>query len=162
MVDVIEPGVVEQEDPDVLLRQLESSRKGLSEEEAQARLQRFGANALEEERVSPLHKFLGYFWGPIPWMIEVAAVLSVIVQHWDDFAIIAVLLIFNAAVGFWQEFKRPTLWMRSNSSSPSRPVSSALGNGERSPPGNWCRATSSACAWATSFPPMRSCWKATT
>ena len=45
-----------------------------------------------------------YFWGPIPWMIEVAAILSAAVRHWSDFFIIVALLIFNAGVGFWQEY----------------------------------------------------------
>lgn len=48
---------------------------------------------------------MGYFWGPIPWMIEIAAVLSIIIQHYEDFAIILTLLIVNAVVGFWQEKK---------------------------------------------------------
>jgi len=52
-----------------------------------------------------LLKFLSFFWGPIPWMIEVAVVLSAVVRHWADFAIIVVMLLVNAAVGFWQEFK---------------------------------------------------------
>ena len=86
-------------------RQLESSDQGLSTAEAQQRLAQFGRNALEEKKVSPLTRFLGYFWGPIPWMIEVAAVLSALVRHWDDFTIILALLVFNAAIGFWQEFK---------------------------------------------------------
>jgi H+-transporting ATPase len=86
-----------------LFRKLESSAEGLSSEDARRRLERFGPNALEEERRSALLKFLGYFWGPIPWMIEVAAVLSAMVGHWADLTIIVVLLLFNAAVGFWQE-----------------------------------------------------------
>ncbi len=60
---------------------------------------------MEERKFNPLLKFLGYFWGPIPWMIEVAAVLSAVVRHWDDLTIILVLLLFNAMVGFWQEYK---------------------------------------------------------
>jgi H+-transporting ATPase len=79
--------------------------RGLSSTEAAARMQKFGPNTLQEKRVSPLVKFLGYFWGPIPWMIEVAAVLSALARNWDDFAIILALLVFNAAVGFWQEHK---------------------------------------------------------
>ncbi len=78
--------------------------KGLSSAEAARRLGRYGPNALEEKRISPLRRLLGYFWGPIPWMIEVAAVLSALVQHWPDFWIIVALLIFNAGVGFWQEY----------------------------------------------------------
>ena len=77
---------------------------GLSTEEAEQRLQQYGPNALETHEVSTLRRLLGYFWGPIPWMIEVAALLSALVQHWTDFAIIMTLLIFNAGVGFWQEF----------------------------------------------------------
>ncbi len=82
----------------------DATYQGLSSAEAAARLQRYGPNALEEKRVSPLRRLLGYFWGPIPWMIEVAAVLSAVVQHWPDFWIIVALLIFNAGVGFWQEY----------------------------------------------------------
>ena len=88
-----------------LLKILSSSRSGLSVDEARERLERFGPNALEEKKVSPILKFLSYFWGPIPWMIEIAAILSLVVQHWADFTIIVVLLLFNAVIGFWQEFK---------------------------------------------------------
>ncbi|MGD8629882.1 MAG: HAD-IC family P-type ATPase, partial [Gammaproteobacteria bacterium] len=84
---------------------IESSGKGLSTTEVKKRLGEFGRNTLEEKKVSPLTRFLGYFWGPIPWMIEVAAIRSGVVRHWDDFVIILVLLVFNAVVGFWQEFK---------------------------------------------------------
>lgn len=78
---------------------------GLTAAEAQSLLQRYGPNAIEEKQTSPVLKFLGYFWGPIPWMIEVAAVLSAVVRQWDDFVIILAMLVFNAGVGFWQEFK---------------------------------------------------------
>jgi H+-transporting ATPase len=88
---------------DDLLANLNTSRDGLSEEEAARRLASHGPNTIAEHRTSPLLEFLGYFWGPIPWMIEIAAVLSAIVQHWPDFGIILVMLVFNAAVGFWQE-----------------------------------------------------------
>ena len=44
-------------------------------------------------------KFLSYFWGPIPWMIEVAVILSGVVRHWLDFFIILFLLFSNAVVG---------------------------------------------------------------
>ena len=46
-----------------------------------------------------------FFWGPIPWMIEAAAALSAVLAHWDDLAIILAMLLINAGVGFWQEFK---------------------------------------------------------
>jgi H+-transporting ATPase len=95
----------EKMDVNELAQALSSSRKGLSSEEAKQRLEQFGPNVLEEKKQRPILKLLGYFWGPIPWMIEVAAILSIVVRHWDDFAIIMVLLIFNAAIGFWEERK---------------------------------------------------------
>jgi H+-transporting ATPase len=109
-------------------RRLESSDKGLSTTEAEKRLGEFGRNTLEEKKVSPLTRFLGYFWGPIPWMIEVAAILSGVVRHWDDFVIILVLLVFNAVVGFWQEFKAAN-------------ALEALKHQRRAMAGNRCRGT---------------------
>ena len=82
---------------------LETSQEGLGTSEAQKRLEQFGPNALEETKVNPFLKFMGYFWGPIPWMIEIAAILSAAVRHWPDFIIIMVLLLFNAVIGFWEE-----------------------------------------------------------
>ncbi len=82
-----------------------SADTGLSSQEAAQRLEQYGPNALQEKHVNPLLKFLSYFWGPIPWMIEIAAILSATVRHWSDFIIIVALLIFNALVGFWQEYK---------------------------------------------------------
>ncbi len=89
--------------PDELVKQLGTSMEGLSQQEAEQRLVKYGRNAIEEQKESTLLKFLTYFWGPIPWMIEVAAILSAIVSHWSDFTIIMILLVFNAIVGFWQE-----------------------------------------------------------
>jgi H+-transporting ATPase len=89
--------------PEALYEALDSSPQGLSDEEARRRLEHYGPNAIQEKRVSPLLKFLGYFWGPIPWMIEVAAILSIVVTHWPELIIISVLLVFNAVIGFWQE-----------------------------------------------------------
>ena len=90
---------------DKLEVQLVTSPQGLSQAEAQQRLEQYGYNELAEETVHPLLKFLSYFWGPIPWMIEAAAILSAIVQHWADMAIILALLIVNAVVGFWEEYQ---------------------------------------------------------
>ena len=84
---------------------LDVSGRGLSSAEAEARLKQYGTNELPQERVNPLIKFLSYFWGPIPWMIEVAAILSAVVHHWEDFFIILALLLMNAGVGFWEEFQ---------------------------------------------------------
>jgi H+-transporting ATPase len=89
--------------PEDLFAQLNSTSEGLSSSEAESRLSQYGPNVLEEEKDNPILKFLGYFWGPIPWMIEVAAILSAAVQRWPDLFIIVFLLVFNAVIGFWEE-----------------------------------------------------------
>jgi H+-transporting ATPase len=90
---------------DALLAQLGSRSDGLTQSEAAQRLVETGPNGLPEQHISTLMRLARYFWGPIPWMIEVAAVLSAVVRHWPDFIIIVLLLLFNAGVGFWQESK---------------------------------------------------------
>jgi H+-transporting ATPase len=82
---------------------LGSSSDGLSQAEAQKRLTLYGPNELVEKKTNPFLKFLTYFWGPIPWMIEAAVILSAVARHWPDFGIILVLLMANAVVGFWEE-----------------------------------------------------------
>ena len=84
-------------------KQLGSSPDGLTQAEAQKRLAQYGPNEIEEKKANPLLKLLSYFWGPIPWMIEVAVILSGVVRHWPDFFIILLLLLANAGVGFWEE-----------------------------------------------------------
>jgi H+-transporting ATPase len=88
-----------------LRSRLQAPATGLSQMEAKGRLAQYGFNELPEEKVNPILKFLSYFWGPIPWMIEVAAILSAVVHHWEDFGIILALLLMNAGVGFWEEFQ---------------------------------------------------------
>src|SRR5271170_1621018 len=84
-------------------KKLGSSPDGLSQAEATKRLTQYGPNEIAEKKTNALLKFLSYFWGPIPWMIEVAVVLSGIVRHWPDFFIILLLLVANATIGFWEE-----------------------------------------------------------
>ena len=86
-----------------LQAKLGSSPDGLTQAEAQKRLTQYGHNEIAEKKTNELLKFLAYFWGPIPWMIEVAVILSAIDRHWPDFGIILLLLLANAAVGFWEE-----------------------------------------------------------
>jgi H+-transporting ATPase len=86
-----------------LQAKLGSSADGLSQAEAQKRLSQYGPNEIEEKTINPFLKFLTYFWGPIPWMIEAAVILSAVARHWPDFAVILLLLLANAVVGFWEE-----------------------------------------------------------
>src|SRR3984885_565530 len=84
-------------------KKLGSSPDGLTQAEAQKWLTQYGPNELIEKKTNLFLKFLSYFWGPIPWMIEVAVILSGVVRHWPDFFIILLLLVANAVVGFWEE-----------------------------------------------------------
>ncbi len=82
-----------------------STPEGLTAAEAAARLEKFGPNAIEAKEESRWQKLLGYFWGPIPWMIEAAAILSLLRLDWGDFSVVTGLLIYNAVIGFWQDSK---------------------------------------------------------
>src|SRR5438128_9467168 len=76
---------------------------GVKPAELQERFNKYGPNALAEEKKSALSAFFAYFWGPIPWMIEAAALMALVVKDWGDCTIIASLLLFNALLGFWEE-----------------------------------------------------------
>jgi len=96
---------LEKAELDKVYTALESSAKGLTSDEAAERLKKYGRNELVDREASNLEKFLRFFWGPIAWMIEAAALLSLLMEHWADFSIIMVLLLYNAISGFWQERK---------------------------------------------------------
>ncbi|HDH10777.1 MAG TPA: plasma-membrane proton-efflux P-type ATPase [Nitrospirae bacterium] len=88
------------------LRALHTDKdKGLASGEAKKRLEQYGYNEIPEKEESTFHRIFRRFWGPIPGMIEVAALLSAIVRRWDDFIIIMILLFTNAFIDFWQESK---------------------------------------------------------
>jgi H+-transporting ATPase len=76
---------------------------GLTRDEARGRLEKFGPNAVPDTAVHPLQRALSKFWAPVPWMLEAAIVLEIALGKYVEGAIIAVLLAFNAALGFVQE-----------------------------------------------------------
>jgi len=76
---------------------------GLTSDEARLRLVKFGTNAMPDNALHPLHMAIEKFWAPVPWMLEAAIVLEVVLSKYVEAAIIAVLLVFNAALGFFQE-----------------------------------------------------------
>jgi H+-transporting ATPase len=84
---------------------LHATEVGLHQSDAIQRLEQYGDNEIPEVKENPYLKFLTYFWGPIPWMIEVAIILSALVRDWSNFGIILVLLFMNASVGFWEEYQ---------------------------------------------------------
>ena len=89
----------------VLRKLLVKADLGLSSGEAAQRLLKYGPNALVERHESWALKILGHFTGPIAYMIEAAALVSAILRHWQDFAIIMALLLFNVGLELWQDFK---------------------------------------------------------
>jgi H+-transporting ATPase len=88
------------------LKELQASReRGLSAGEAMKRLSEYGYNEIPEKEESLFHRIFRRFWGPIPGMIEAAALLSALVRKWEDFIIITILLFTNVFIDFWQESK---------------------------------------------------------
>ncbi len=81
------------------------AEQGLSASEARQRLDQYGYNEVEEKQEPLWHRIFRRFWGPIPWMIEIAAVLSAMVNKWEDFTIITIMLLVNAALDFLQEHR---------------------------------------------------------
>jgi H+-transporting ATPase len=88
-----------------LKQRLEYSPNGLSQAEVQKRLRQYGYNGIPEKKTNPFLKFLSYFWGPIPGMIIIAAILSAVLRHWPDLGVILALLVLNALVGFREEYQ---------------------------------------------------------
>jgi H+-transporting ATPase len=79
--------------------------QGLTDDEAKKRLEQFGPNAMPDTTVNPLRAALRKFWAPVPWMLEAAILLQVVLGDYVEAAIVAFLLIFNAGLGFFQEGK---------------------------------------------------------
>ncbi len=88
-----------------ILQNFSTSKSGLTSSQATNRLQKVGPNEIPEKKKNPYIEFLKNFWGPIPWMIELAVIMSVIDQQWEDFWIIFSLLMLNAVIRFWEEHK---------------------------------------------------------
>jgi H+-transporting ATPase len=76
---------------------------GLTSDEVRRRLEKFGPNAVPDTSLHPLRRALTKFWAPVPWMLEAAIVLEVVLGKYVEAAIIAVLLAFSAALRFFQE-----------------------------------------------------------
>jgi len=76
---------------------------GFTSDEARSRLEKSGPNAMPDTALHPLRRALAKFWAPVPWMLEAAIVLEIVLGKYVEAGIIAVLLAFNAALGFIQE-----------------------------------------------------------
>ncbi len=77
--------------------------EGLTTEEADRRLSTVGPNTMPDTSVRPLRNALEKLWAPVPWMLEAAIVLQLVLRDDAEAAIIAALLVFNVALGLFQE-----------------------------------------------------------
>ncbi len=85
---------------DEALRRLDAHAEGLTGAQARQRLAAFGPNAIEEAKRSPILEFLARYWGPMPWLLELAMGLSMALGHRLEAEMIFALLTVNACIGF--------------------------------------------------------------
>jgi H+-transporting ATPase len=79
------------------------SAKGLTSDEARGRLEKDGPNAMPDTSAHPLRNALNKFWAPVPWLLEASVVLEIALHKYYEAAVIAGLLVFNAALAYFQE-----------------------------------------------------------
>src|SRR6202161_3858697 len=79
------------------------TRHGLTGDEARRRLARLGSIAIADVAQHPVRRALGKLWAPVPWMLEAAILLQLFLGDYVEAGVVAVLLIANAAIGFFQE-----------------------------------------------------------
>ncbi|CAN8304910.1 unnamed protein product [Cochlearia groenlandica] len=89
---------------------LRTSPRGLLSEDAEERLNIFGANKLKEKKENKFLKFLGFMWNPLSWVMEAAALIAIALANsesfgpdWEDFVGIVCLLLINATISFLEE-----------------------------------------------------------
>jgi H+-transporting ATPase len=76
---------------------------GLTSEEAARRLAANGPNAIPEAKSNRLKMLAVKFWAPVPWLLELAVILELVLRDYLQALVFAVLLIFNAVLAFTQE-----------------------------------------------------------
>jgi H+-transporting ATPase len=77
--------------------------KGLTSDEARVRLEKDGPNAMPDTSAHPMRNALAKFWAPVPWLLEASIVLEIALHKYYEAAVIAALLVFNAALAYFQE-----------------------------------------------------------
>ncbi|CAF3927872.1 unnamed protein product [Rotaria sp. Silwood2] len=93
-----------------VLTMLNATREGLTDEEVNERLEKFGRNRLEHKEKSPIIQFLLFMWNPLSWVMEAAAIVAIAVSNggglppdWEDFLGIVLLLLANSIIGFIEQ-----------------------------------------------------------
>jgi len=85
-----------------VLRQLETDDNGLTSEAAGERLGQFGYNEIREAKRNPFLEFLKRYWDPMPWLLEISILLTLVLGHYLESVIIFALLTVNAVIGCLQ------------------------------------------------------------
>lgn len=78
---------------------LETTADGLSDSEVKVRLEKFGKNEIVEKKQNSLLEFILRYWGPMPWLLEIALALAFALNHYVEGIIIFILLTTNAIIG---------------------------------------------------------------
>ncbi len=90
---------------DDTIKKLSSGKNGLSEKEASARLEKYGYNEIIGERRNYYLLFVKKFYGSVQLLLWVIVIISLLLKHYDDFYIMLALLVFNALIGFFEEYR---------------------------------------------------------
>jgi len=85
------------------LSALDSSEKGLSGREAASRAEKLGYNEVAQKQESALAELFSHFWGPIPWLLEIATILCYLLGNTIDALVLAFLVLMNGSVAFYNE-----------------------------------------------------------
>ena len=120
-------------------------RAGLTSDEARRRLQAVGPNAMPDTTPRALRSALGKLWAPVPWMLEAAIVLQVLLGKNAEAAIIATLLVFNAALGWFQESRAQATLAALRSR-----LALSVSVRRDDTPARWSRRLPSRCSWISS------------
>ncbi|KAJ2230864.1 ATPase 2, plasma membrane-type, partial [Coemansia sp. RSA 475] len=97
-------------DNKLVFQLLQCGPEGLTQSEAEARIEKFGPNKLPEKKVNPLFLFLSFMWNPLSWVMEAAAIVAIALSNgqgmppdWQDFVGIVLLLLGNSCIGYYEE-----------------------------------------------------------
>lgn len=77
--------------------------QGLTSAQAHALLAEHGPNTVPEQRSGVVSQLAASLWAPVPWMLEAIITLEIVLGKWMDATIVGVVLLFNAALGFFQQ-----------------------------------------------------------
>jgi len=105
-------------------------------------LDQIGPNSMPDTSSHPARSAIEKLWAPIPWMLEAAIVLEVVLGKYVEGGIIAVLLVFNAALGFFQEARAQATLAALKKRLAMIASVRRDGGWKNLPPPTWCRATS--------------------